>query len=335
MGGLRDPSKGQINVIQKVSEESTSSISKVSEPDWKTAGLLWETMQVIYSGLAGISFLLLITVGSWGMQKPISELTEPSHGWSAWVCVCFGFPVALWGFRYNSFLMGTNHVALFRRYETLVNLVACLALIVFLIWSPNLLSMTLVFYTVQIFGVWVNHRLSLRINNGIISSFSNWKIDKQVIATVWPVAWRSFLGVFFFNGTMEFDGFHLCAVCQGCRCVNLSFFSTVSYWNWSILPISFLLQNTYNGQVEISRKTKEIVRIAQRGMRYTYVSYVLLASIAGWMLWGATKLSHGNDLFPRIDYFSGFSSGRQFLQRDSVRCIFNCLVHQHNRVAYC
>jgi len=303
MGGLKYLIEGKINVIQK---------EPVSGPNWKTVGLIWETMQVIYSGLAGISILLLITAGSWSMQKPISELTDPSQGWFAWICVSFGFPIALWGFRYNSFLMGTNHISLFRRYETIVNLISCIALIIILIWTPNLVSMTIVFYSVQVFGVWINHRLSLSINNGIISSFSNWRIDRKVIAIVWPIAWRSFLGVLFSAGLWNLTGF---IYAQYAKAADLSIYLFSLQF---LTGIGQFCQSPFYSRIPIMAKlrfqgkTREIVRIAQRGMCYTYISYVLLASIVGWMFW-ATKLSIGNDFFPCVDLSLWFLLGLTIL----------------------
>ena len=289
MGGLDDLSKAKFDNGQTTG---------CQEANWNLVKRIFPTMNFTYSCLAGLAMLALITAGSWALQRPISELSEPREGWMAWGCVCIAFPIIFWGSHYNAFLEGTNHIAVLRRWDSLLQLFGCFVLIACLLFAPSLLWLTLGSYIVQLVSVWINRQLFIRVRKKFALSIPIWRVDKEVLLAVWPTSWRTGLGVALTSGLLNATGFIYAQSSQAASLVTYLFSLR------SISGIGQFCQAPFYSKIPILARLRSqgaIVRlkeVAQRGMALTYATYALSVCTAGWVF---AALSHHNTIFCLTD----------------------------------
>lgn len=277
MGGLGDLSKAKFENRQTTG---------CQEANWDTVKRIFPTMRFIYSILSVLVMLTLITGGYWVLQRPISELSEPQEGWMAWGCVCIGFPIVFWGSHYNAFLEGTNHIAVLRRWDSLLQFVGCFVLIACLLLAPTLLSLTLSFYVVQVIGVWINSRLAMRVNNGFAYSIPMWKVDWEVFSAVWPISWRSWLGAALSSGLLNATGFIYAQSAQTGNLITYLFSLRLVSGIGQFCQAPFYAKIPLLARLRSQGAITKLKQVAQRGMKLTYVSYTVSVCAVGWILSG-------------------------------------------------
>ncbi|MFM6369483.1 MAG: hypothetical protein ACKPGN_14845, partial [Dolichospermum sp.] len=115
----------------------------LSEPNWETIEKICSTMGAVYLRLTAISIVLLATLGTYALWKPISTIGDITSGWIAWSIILLASTVTLLGNTYSAYLQGVNQIALLRRWEILTSLGAIGTSFIVLLLGGGLLGLVI------------------------------------------------------------------------------------------------------------------------------------------------------------------------------------------------
>lgn len=166
--------------------------ASVERPNLKLLGSIVSSMKFIYAWLTLIVFLLMCTLGTWAILKPVNSSSSPYLGWWSWIVIliisCAGFYSKI----YMNFLEGFNKIALVRRIEALTSIGSILTSIAVLMISPSLLNLVIVnqfWVSIVIFRDWY---LCKTVDGGIYKKLSvKMPFNKDIFNKIWQPAWRS------------------------------------------------------------------------------------------------------------------------------------------------
>jgi O-antigen/teichoic acid export membrane protein len=266
MGGLRTSEIKDLRLIKQASSRA---------PNWETIDKICSTMRAVYLRLTVISIVLLATLGTWSLIKPISSIHDPTSGWIAWSVILLASTVTLFGNTYNSYLQGVNQIALLRRWETLTSLAAIGTSLIVLLFGGGLLGLVVANQGWSILNILRNRWLCVNTENGKFQQFKSQEIDPVVFEAVWSSAWRSGLGVFMSYGLVQLSGAiyaqvgtasEVAAYLLALRLIQMvSQFSQAPFY--SKLPLLAQLRSEGN--------LKQQIIIAKRGMFLAYWTFVV------------------------------------------------------------
>lgn len=174
-------------------------------------------MDKVYFRMTLISFVLLLSVGTYFVYKPINQLGNgASAGWVAWGVVVFTSLFYLRGNQYSAYLQGVNQVATLRRWEVLIALGGILSSFLVLLFDGGLLGIVVASQVWVLLGILLNQWL---VKKNIYSSPSAIEQGEpihaepisaeQLFKNVWETAWRSGLGVLISFGTLRFASLYI------------------------------------------------------------------------------------------------------------------------------
>ncbi|SDY89664.1 hypothetical protein SAMN05444397_102556 [Flavobacterium aquidurense] len=170
-------------------------VAEINECNIPLLSSIVATMLFLYRRLTLIVFLLMTTIGTWSMIKPVSNVNLPNQAWIAWGIVIVASCISFFSRSYMNFLEGLNKIALVRRVETLTSLGAIISSLGVLLWAPSLLNLVIAnqfWLIVASVRDWI---LCKRIDNGFFSKLDlTQPIDKKIIKEIWNPAWRSGIG---------------------------------------------------------------------------------------------------------------------------------------------
>ena len=272
MSGLTVKDIVQLNSGQTKSQSNVSQHDN-KNPNWSTIERICSCMTFIYSMLGVLSGLGLLILGTFALIKPISEIDSKIYAWAAWAVIIVTSIIIFMGNSYSSYLQGTNHIAVLRRWEILISLGAIVTSFIVVYTGGGLLGLVISHQIWQLVNVIKNRWLCQTIFSGKHSKFKYYGWDSEVFKIVWPSAWRSGLGVFMTYGLVQLSGVvyaqfggasSVASYLLGLRLIQLvSKFSQAPLY--SKLP---LLASLY----AVMQFTK-LTMIAQRGMRISYLVY--------------------------------------------------------------
>lgn len=153
------------------------------------------TMIFLYKRLTLLVFLLMLTIGTWSMVKPVSNVNSPNQAWIAWAIVIVASSISFFSRSYMNFLEGLNKIALVRRVETLTSLGAIITSLIVLLWIPSLLNLVIANQFWLIVSSVRDWFLCKTIDSGFFLKLDfTQQIDRKIIKEIWSPAWRSGIG---------------------------------------------------------------------------------------------------------------------------------------------
>lgn len=159
-------------------------------------GSIMGSMMFIYVRLTVISFVLMSTLGTWSMIKPISKVVNTNDAWVAWAVIVFTTSFSFFTKVYLNFLEGLNKIALVRRVETVTSLGSIVTSIAVLIWSPTLLNVVIANQFWVIVASIRDWYLCKKVDNSLFDEVNKKgdSIDSVILKKIWKPAWRSGVG---------------------------------------------------------------------------------------------------------------------------------------------
>lgn len=267
---------GGLNTSELKDVNNPKQYSSSNAPNWETIEKIFSTMKAVYLRLTGISILLLISLGTLALIKPISAVPNTFSAWTAWGVILIVSTATIIGNVYNAYLQGVNQIALLRRWEMLFSLGAIGTSFIVLLFDGGLLELVVANQIWLLLNILRNRWLCKIINN---KKFSNFEfqyqdIDPLVFEAVWSSAWRSGLGSFMNYGLVQISGIIYAqfgsASVVASYLLSLRFIQVVNQFAqapfYSKLPT---LAKLYS-----SGKLKQQVMIAHRGMKIAYWSFI-------------------------------------------------------------
>jgi len=175
-----------------------------SGPSHDTLHRLIGTMRSVYLRLTAGGLVLLCIVGPMVFAKPIRECTDPEMGWMACFFVLLATVISLLGNLYSAYLQGTDRIALLRRWEMLTAIASICTAVAVLLCGGKLFAVVFAQQLWVVLAVLRNWWLC-RTDSGFRLGIRS-KLDRAVLAVIWPGAWRSGVGVFMSYGLIQMSG---------------------------------------------------------------------------------------------------------------------------------
>ena len=249
--------------------------SSTAAPNWETIEAICATMRKIYEKLTVLLIALLLSLGTMSLIRPIAASSAPMEAWISWGVIVLTSGVFLRGNAYRAFLEGTNQVALIRRWDIYTAAGAAGTSIVALLAGAGLLGLVLSQQGWMALNVLRNRYLCRLFEGGRYRLFKDNSYSSELHRIAWPRAWRSSLGVFMSQGLIHASGLayaqletsgRVASYLLGLRLVQaVSQFSQAPFY--SKLPTL--------ARLRAAGENDEQLHIAQRGMKFSYWSFVV------------------------------------------------------------
>lgn len=253
------------------------------EPNWELLSRILGTMRAIYLRLTILVAVLVLAGGILALWRPIDRTQAPLDGWIAWTMVAFATMASFRTNQFVSLLLGMNQVALLRRWETACALGGVATTGFVLLFSDRLAVLMGASQAWVLLNAWKVRRLALHALHDRHLVLPPAQVDSQVIAAVWPSAWRSGVGSAMSYGLVQIGGIvyaqssnlsSINSYLLGLRLIQaINQFSQAPFY--SKLPVLALLW--------AQGRHEELVAVARRGMAFSYWAFVAPFILLGWI----------------------------------------------------
>ena len=175
-----------------------------SAPNWELIGKVYANMSHIYSWLTVAVILIMSTLGSWSMLRPISFVKDSESAWLAWGVIIIASAYRFYGSIYSNYLEGLNKIALVRRWEALTSIASISCSIIALAVNDSLLLLVFINQIWVVLSVIRNYLLSRTVENNQFKYIkTDHLFDRELFRKLWPSAWRSGLSGLMSNGLIS------------------------------------------------------------------------------------------------------------------------------------
>jgi O-antigen/teichoic acid export membrane protein len=243
-----------------------------AEPAGKDAN--WPLIRDLFSQqrlfLTGLSIFILIVggaIGTWSLYPRIEAMQNPIEGVAAWIVVLISSAFILSGKCYADYLMGTDRVALQKKWETVFSAIAMVLALGSMLVIHNLLALSVVYFVTPMVVVFVHRHFAFTLNEGKLRSNSHfWHVDREVWSILWPQGWRIALGIFFSQVVLNYSSLVLARGVDAARAAQLLFslrFVRILD-NFSTTP--FYVYIPRMSRLRFEGRQREFWKIAERGM---------------------------------------------------------------------
>jgi len=164
---------------------------------------IWQVMNFIYKRLAAI-FFVFILVSSFFLHNPIAKTTSPERSLAAWIVIIVTSFVQLRYSTFSNFLQGMNKIAIVKRIEAILNLLAILSNSLILYFGGDLLLLVVSTQFWALANILRDYFLCRTIDNGVFNTIDiKARKNKVIYDVVWPSAWKSGLGMLMSVGLLQ------------------------------------------------------------------------------------------------------------------------------------
>lgn len=231
-------------------------------------------LRPVYGRLTAVSFVALAIAGTYALQAPIASSTHPSASWIAWGCVLAATTSTVWGNAYVAYLLGTERIALLRRWDTLFAFLGVVSACVVL-----LLGFHQVLALVMAQQIWVI--ASVVRNRWLCNQDADFRASREreknldVIKVLWPSAWRSAIGVLMSFGLIQASGLIYAKFATAVELASYLLALRIIQIISQLSQPPFYSKLPQLARIQMSGSKAEQISIAKRGMRYAHILYVL------------------------------------------------------------
>jgi hypothetical protein len=278
MGGADD-----INKLNNIRAKIGDGIA-----NWATIERIVITLRKIYSRLSYLFIFFIGVIGTLALIKPISILEDTDNAWLAWVFALLASAIYFYGAIYRAYLQGTNHIALFRRWEAITYTLSSLTGIVVIILGGKLLALSVATYSWLIINFFVTQKLCHKVENGKYYSFGKNNWDKKILSVIWPSVWRSGIGIWLSAGVIYGLGIVYAQIAEASAAASLLLALNLMRQLTQFSQAPFYSKISLLARLHAEGNRNKLISLAQKGMRYSYL--VLVVGIMIFGLIGASFL---------------------------------------------
>lgn len=255
--------------------------AKQISPNWDQMGKIVSTMQGVYLRLSIIYVLLLISLGTLAVLRPISQVKNSTEAKIAWAVIIIVAGISFFGSSYSNYLQGLNKIALIRRWDSISSIATILTSSYVLLRWENLLYLVISYQSWAVINVIRNRYLARHVEDGQFIRISRAGINRATLKELWPGTWRSGLGVMMSQGVVHLSGIiysqfgetnNVATYFLGIRLIQaLRGFSMAPFYSRLYLM----------AQLRAKGETVQQLLQAQKGMRLSYWTFVLSFIMVG------------------------------------------------------
>lgn len=165
-----------------------------ARPDWASISRTMAAMRWLYRRLGLATLLLLATLGTLAVARPIGRIEVPVDGWLGWIVIVGSTASAIIGNANSSFLLGANRIAQMKRWEACNGLAFIPLQVVVLLAGGGLLGLVLAAQAGVLSQVLINWVLARRMTAGHTGEKLSRDETRAVVRGLWPAAWRTAVG---------------------------------------------------------------------------------------------------------------------------------------------
>jgi len=227
-------------------------------------------------------FILIISIsGYFTLKKPISLTVDQNNAWIAFGLILLTTFIRFNGNRYSIFLQGVNHVAMLRRWEAIISVLSIISGFFVAVTTRSLLWLIVNQQVWSITMMLFNRYLCRSILEGRFRRFNQKGLDKELVKSIWPAAWKSWTGSLMSYGVVQASGL-VVAQMENTASVSAYLFSLKILdiiKNFSNAPFYSKIP-LYNRLFAEGNRNGLMVKI-ENGMRYSMLTFSLTAVITG------------------------------------------------------
>jgi O-antigen/teichoic acid export membrane protein len=197
--------KGGITKILKF-QDNTTPVERQEGTNWVLIDRIYGTTSKLFLFLALLFGLFFSIAGFLSLRKPISLTDHTLFGWLSLAVVVIATVINIYGSKYTIFLQGVNKIPQLRRWETFFSLASIITLFIVLQLTDSYFYLILTQQVFTVLSVLRNRMLTNKYHGNIVKTFKQKKIDKELLLTLFPAAWRSWIGVLMSYGLVQVSG---------------------------------------------------------------------------------------------------------------------------------
>lgn len=244
-------------------------------PDWHALERICSTMSYVYMRLGAAWFVLLLSIGTLAVIKPIAVMEDGHAAWLAWIIVLISSTFNFLGITYSSYLQGVNKIAVLRRWEIITSIGSTVTSVLVLMYGGDLLDLVIAYQGWLVVNVIRNRWLSRNVLGGRMKTFHGAARDEAVLNAVWPCTWRTGVGVFASYGIVQASSIIYAQIATPAAAASyflaLRLIQAVSQFSqapfYSKLPT---LARMYS-----EGRHTDLIRVAKKGMSLAYLTFVV------------------------------------------------------------
>lgn len=269
----------------------------IGAPNVQLAGEIIGTMRKVYLVLTLLLFIIMIALSP-TLSNNVRQLFNPSEGWLSWGIVIIFSTINFLGRPYSNFLLSLNKVALVRKWEGIFNSIAIFVNIIVVLTTRSLFWLVLTNQVWILANVLMNKYLCEHTGTYKLSSFRNFKYNKEVMHSVWPLAWRAGLSSVTTQGIVSASGLVYAQFCDAASASSYLFAEKLYNALRSFAQAPFYSKVPYLVSLRGKNELDKWTQVAQRGM--FLASSLMVVGIIGFDLLGEPifKLIKSNIEFP-------------------------------------
>ncbi|HEX8023211.1 hypothetical protein [Mucilaginibacter sp.] len=169
--------------------------------NWDIIARVFSLMRHIYLRVTLLFLVLLMTLGSWALAKPILQVDDQLDAWLGWGVIILVSAVKFYGNIYSNYLEGLNKIAIVRRWESITSICSIITSIVVLYYLKSLLWLVVANQAWVLVNTFRDIMLCRKLDNGkFIELNTRLPFDSVLFKKIWSPAWRSGVSGFMSNG---------------------------------------------------------------------------------------------------------------------------------------
>ncbi len=181
-----------VRFIAYTDKGSSISFIDIEESNFPLIDRVYSIMKLIYFRLSIVLFVLLITIGSLMLTRPINLSSQVFYSSIAWGIIILTTTIKFYFSSYSNYLEGKNKIALVRRWEAIMLLGSSLTSIIVVLIFKNLISLVISNQIWVLLNVLRNYVLVNKINSNEFSRINkNLPFESKLFKQIWNPSWKS------------------------------------------------------------------------------------------------------------------------------------------------
>jgi len=269
--------------------QKNSAVRGSGGPNWQLIKTVVSVMRYIYQRTALLYLILLSTLGTWALFRPIQLCSNPQQAWAAWTIVIGAGYLTLRANYLAVLLQGLNEIAIVRRWEAITSIGSVLTSFLVLLLGGNLLVLVAATHVWTLVAIFRNHQLCLKAANGKFAPLPISKSNPQMIKHLWPPTWRSGVGVLMSFGLIQSSAIITAQYATAANSASYMLCLRIMQLISSFSQAPFYSKMPLLPRLKAEGKIQELLKVASNGMRKSLWTYAL--GFAGASILGSFILS--------------------------------------------
>jgi len=250
-------------------------------PSWSALERVCQTMLFIYRRLSVVWFTILLTIGTLAVWRPISAMEQDVSVWCAWGVIVLTAPITFYGLTYSAYLQGINKIALLRRWEFITSILSTGSCVVAVLYGGDVLFLTVALQLWSVINVLRNKYLVTHVLSGRFAQFNGSTKDPEILKFLWPSVWRTGIGALAGFGSIQASGVLYAQIATPAQSATYLLSLRMIRFVSELSQAPFYSKLPGLAMLYAQGRLSEMTATAKRGMRLSYLAYVLGFALLG------------------------------------------------------